>query len=120
VAGLHVCVAYENTDDYESLAGKHCIKEADQNGLAVIRTYGGSQVRVFAEQFVYRDDQQLPDRFHSQPVQYAADQIPNTVNLVLTPSNDSVFSRRNSKRMLNNGSGLQAPRGGWKRLTVKE
>jgi hypothetical protein len=83
VAGARVCVAYENTDDYESLAGRNCIKDADQNGLAVIRTYGGSQVRIVAEQFVDRDDPRLPDRFHSQPVQYAADQIPNTVNLVL-------------------------------------
>ena len=83
VAGAHVCVAYDNTDDYEALAGRHCIKDADQNGLAVIRTYGGSQVRIFAQQFVDRDDPRLPDRFHSQPVQYAADQIPNTVNLVL-------------------------------------
>jgi hypothetical protein len=61
----------------------HCIKDTDQNGLAVIRTYGGSQVRVFAERFVDRDDRQLSDRIHSQPAQYAADQIPNTVNLVL-------------------------------------
>jgi hypothetical protein len=81
--GAHVCVAYENADDYESQFGKHCIKDADQNGLAVIPTYGGSQVRVFAQLSADGDAPWLPDRFRSQPVQYAADQIPNTVTLVL-------------------------------------
>jgi hypothetical protein len=61
VAGAHVCVAYENTDDYEPLAGRDCMKEADQNGFAVIHTYGGSQVRIFAEQFVDRDDHRPAD-----------------------------------------------------------
>jgi hypothetical protein len=78
-AGAHVCVAYENTDDYEALDGRNCIRDTDQNGLAVIHFYGRSQVRVFAEQY-----QPWPDRFRSQPVQSAADQTPNTINLVLT------------------------------------
>ncbi len=82
-AGAHVCVAYENTDAYEFLAGERCIKDTDQNGVAVIGTYGRSLVRVFATEYVYREDQQLPDSFQSQPVQHAADQVPNTVNLVL-------------------------------------
>ena len=83
MAGAHVCVAYENTDDYESPAGGDCIKEVDQNVFAMIRTYGGSQLRIFAKQFVDRDDHRPADMVQSQPVQYAADQIPNTVNLVL-------------------------------------
>jgi hypothetical protein len=78
-AGAHVCIAYENTDDYEALDGRNCIRDTDQNGLAVIHFYGRSQLRVFAEQY-----QPWPDRFRSQPVQSAADQTPNTINLVLT------------------------------------
>jgi hypothetical protein len=81
-AGARVCFAYENADDYEALAGSHC-KDVDQDGLAVIRIYGRSQVRIVATQSADGDDRMLPDRFRSQPVQYAADQIPNTVNLVL-------------------------------------
>ena len=83
MAGAHVCFAYENTDDYEPLTGGACINEVDQNGFAVIHTYGGSQVRVFAKKSVDREGSRLPDRFRSNPIQYAADQIPNTVNLVL-------------------------------------
>jgi len=85
-AGAHVCVAYEHADDYESLTGRQCIRDADPNGVAVIGTYGGSQVRIFAVQFVDRVDRydQRPfRRFHSPPVQYAADQVPQTVTLVL-------------------------------------
>ena len=76
-----VCIAYTNTDDYDSLVGKNCIGNTDQNGLAVIHTYGKSQLRLFAEQFVW------PNRFHSRPVQSAADQIPNIINLVLISEN---------------------------------
>jgi hypothetical protein len=79
-----VCIAYANTDDYESLVGKHCIRNTDEHGLGVIHTYGKSQLRLFAEQFVDRENQ-APERFHSQPVQSAADQIPNIINLVLIP-----------------------------------
>ena len=82
VAGTYVCVAYENTDAYEEPAGGDCIN-ADQDGLAVIRTYGGSQVRISAKQYVDRDNRRLFDTVYSQPVQYGADQIPNTVHLVL-------------------------------------
>lgn len=77
-AGAHVCIAYENTDDNESLDGRNCIKDTDKNGLTVIHTYGTSQVRVFAEQY------QWPARFRSEPVQSAANQTPNAINLVLT------------------------------------
>jgi hypothetical protein len=82
-AGVPVCHAYENTDDYESLIGKECFEHTDQKGLALIHTYGKSQVRLFTEQFVYHDNQPGVDRFHSRPVQSRADQIPNTINLVL-------------------------------------
>jgi len=85
VIGAHICVAYENADDYESLTGKHCFKETDQNGLAVVGIYGASQVRVFAEQSGDREGQRPGDSFHSRPVQYAADRIPNSVDLVLNP-----------------------------------
>ena len=67
-AGCPVCIAYTNTDDYESLVGKNCIGYTDQNGLAMIHTYGKSELRLFAEQFVYHDNRRWPDRFHSQPV----------------------------------------------------
>jgi hypothetical protein len=83
-AGAPVCIAYTNTDDYESLVGKNCIGYTDQNGLAMIHTYGKSELRLFAEQFVYHDNRRWPDRFHSRPVQSGADQIPNIINLVLT------------------------------------
>ena len=49
----------------------------------MIRTYGGSQVRISAKQYVDRDNHRLSDTVYSQRVQYVADQIPNTVNLVL-------------------------------------
>jgi hypothetical protein len=85
-AGAQVSVAYENTDGYDSW---HYIRETDQNGLAVIHTYGKSQVRVFAEQSLSdgrNDHWCTPVRVQSRRVQYAADQTPNTINLVLTSS----------------------------------
>ena len=78
----HTSALPTNTPMTMTLPG-NCIKETDQNGLATIGTHGGSQVRIFAAKFVNRDDHQLADRLHSQPVQYAADQTPDTVNLVL-------------------------------------
>jgi hypothetical protein len=84
VSGASVCVAYEKTDDYEALAGHHCSRDTDQNGDAVIRTYGESQVRLFAQQFVFGGEQGREDgRYRSQPIQYAADQIPNAATFVL-------------------------------------
>ena len=85
-AGAHVCVAYEGADDYESLIGRSCVSDADQNGMAVIHTYGRSQVRIFAYHIVDRANQQWPDHLHSRPVQSAADQTQNRINLVLIPA----------------------------------
>lgn len=84
VPGASVCVAYDKTDDYEALAGYHCPATADQNGDAAIRTYGNSQVRVFAQRsFFGGDEPRARGTYRSQPVQYAADQTPNVVRLVL-------------------------------------
>ena len=73
-AGASVCFAYENADGYDTLQGRNCSKTTDQNGIAVLATYGRSQVRVFG----------TSSSFHSQSVQIAADQTPNSINLVLT------------------------------------
>jgi hypothetical protein len=88
VAGASVCVAYDKTDDYEALAGRHCSPDADQDGYVVISTYGESQVRIFAQQFVFGGDE-APERgrYRSQPIQYAADQIPNGATFVLNSAN---------------------------------
>ncbi len=84
VAGAYVCVAYDNTEAYEALDRAHCIEDADKDGVIAIRTYGGSQVRIFAREYVDRPGSSPPDFFDSKPVQYAADQIPNTVNLIVS------------------------------------
>jgi hypothetical protein len=84
VPGASVCVAYEKTDDYEALAGRHCTPDADQNGYVVVRTYGASQVRIFAHRYVFGGDGARENgRYRSPPIQNAADQIPNAVSFVL-------------------------------------
>jgi len=85
-AGASVCVAYEGGIDYESLAGGNCLKNTDQEGVAVIHTYGRSQVRVFANQFVNQGSEQGSDVIRSRPVQFAADQTPEKIGLVLNPT----------------------------------
>jgi hypothetical protein len=88
VPGASVCVAYDKTDDYEALAGRHCSPDADQKGYVVINTYGESQVRIFAQQFVFGGDEARErGRYRSQPIQYAADQIPNAATFVLNSAN---------------------------------
>lgn len=79
-AGTHVCVAYENTDKDESRTGNNYVAQTDQNSLAVIHTYGRSQVRVFAEKWAY------PESFSSRAIQSPADQTPDRVNLVVVPT----------------------------------
>ena len=83
VAGAYACVAYDKTNAYEARNRGHCIEDADQDGVIAIRTYGGSQVRIFARECVHRPGSSPPDCFYSKPIDYAADQIPNTVNLIL-------------------------------------
>ncbi len=80
-----VCLAYANTNDYESLVGGNCVAHTDRQGFAVIHAYGKTQLRLFAKQSVYRDNQRGPDTFHSRPVQWAADRIPSRIDLVLVP-----------------------------------
>jgi len=88
VPGASVCVAYDKTDDYEALTGRNCTPDADQNGSVVIRTYGESQVRIFAQQFVFGGDEARErGRYRSQAIQYAADQIPNAARFVLNSAN---------------------------------
>ena len=83
-ADASVCVAYDQTDDYDALAGRYCIARTDQNGDAVIRAYGESQMRIFAEQyFSGGDGPRESGRRRSAPVQYAADRTPNALSLVL-------------------------------------
>lgn len=84
VPGASVCVAYDKTDDYEALAGRHCTPDADENGYVVIRTYGATQVRIFAQRFSL-DGEPWGRRYVSQPIQYAADQIPTAASFVLNP-----------------------------------
>jgi hypothetical protein len=80
-AGAHVSVAYENTNQNESWTGTNWVAGTDQNGLAVIHTYGRSKVRLFAEKAGY------PESFSSQSIQLAADQTPDRIDLVLVPTN---------------------------------
>jgi hypothetical protein len=77
-AGASVCFAYENAADYDSLNGRNCFEKTDQNGIAVLATYGRSQVRMFAEEFG------AENALRSQSVQFAADEMPNSIDLVLT------------------------------------
>jgi len=80
-AGAHVGVAYENTNQNESQTGTNWVADTDQNGLAVINTYGRTQVRLFAEKWGY------PKSFASQSIRSAADRTPDKINLVLVPTN---------------------------------
>jgi len=86
--GASVCVSYDKTDDCEALAGGHCTRDTDQHGYVVIRTYGESQVRIFARRFVVGGDEARErGRYRSQPIQYAADQIPSAASFVLNSAN---------------------------------
>jgi hypothetical protein len=82
-AATHVGVAYEHTKDYESLAGTNTVKDTDQNGLAVIRLYGDSRVRVFAEQFVDNSKEKWWDTYYSRPVEAEVGKLPDQIHLVL-------------------------------------
>jgi hypothetical protein len=75
VEGAQVYAAYENTGDYQTLAGTICCWNTDHKGAVAIRTYGRSQVRIFAKHGL--------DEFHSRPRQFAADGTPERVDLVL-------------------------------------
>ena len=79
VEGAQICIAYEHTEDYEPLEAKHCSKETEQDGLAVIQVYGNARVRVFAIQSVY-------GKYRSQPVESEADKMPAKIDLVLSSS----------------------------------
>ena len=68
--GASVCVSYDKTDDCEALAGGHCTRDTDQHGYVVIRTYGESQVRIFAQRFVVGGDEA-----RAWPVPQSADPV---------------------------------------------
>lgn len=76
-ADAGICVAYENTRDYDSLSGPLYYKTTDQHGIAQLATYGSSQVRVFAKH------SGTSGRFQSQSLQFAADRTPASIDLVL-------------------------------------
>ncbi len=94
VAGAHLSVAYENDGDYESLFGSNWIGDAEQNGLKVVHTYGRSQVRILAKQFLNHPSRQGQDTISSRPAQFAADQTPDTITLVLSSPSASGFPVR--------------------------
>jgi hypothetical protein len=81
-AGAHVCVAYEQTGGYASLESANCIKDTDQSGVAVIRVYGNSRLRLFAKEFVSNDKEDRVDAYYSR-AEYEAGTIPEKLDLVL-------------------------------------
>jgi hypothetical protein len=83
-AGAHICALYENTERYGALENASGIKDTDQNGLAVIRMYGNSRVRVFAEHSVDNAKKERTGTYYSHPVESEASKIPDKINLVLT------------------------------------
>lgn len=85
VADAPVCVAYEHTKEYASLAGTNCFTRTDQNGEGVIHLYGNSRVRLFAEQFVHNEKRKWQDTYYSHPVESEARKMPDKVSLALTP-----------------------------------
>jgi hypothetical protein len=85
VQDASVCVAYDKADDFDALAGLHCTPGTDESGGVVIRTYGTSQVRIFAQRFVFDGDEPGNGRYVSRPLQDAADRIPNEATFVLNP-----------------------------------
>jgi hypothetical protein len=86
VAGASLCVAYEHTQEYESLRGAPGYTKTDQNGVGIIHLYGNSRVRLFAEQFVYNAKKAWSeqDTYYSHPVESEIDKIPDKMDLVLT------------------------------------
>lgn len=80
----HICVAYEHTENFASLTTASWIKDTDQNGFGVIHLYGRSRVRVFAAQDVDDEKAKRTDTYYSQPVEAAADKVPEDIQLVLT------------------------------------
>lgn len=80
----HICVAYEHTENFASLTTASRIKDTDQSGFAVIHVYGRSRVRVFSAQYVDNGKTKRTDTYYSQPVEAAADKVPENIELVLT------------------------------------
>jgi len=67
LANAPVCVAYERTKEYESLADMKCPMDSDQNGVALIHLHGNSRVRLFAEQYIYKGKFQIT--YQSSPLE---------------------------------------------------
>lgn len=70
--------------NYESLQRTNRVKDADQNGLAVIHLYSNSRVRVFAEQLVDNAKENGLDTRYSRFVESEASKMPGKIDLVLT------------------------------------
>jgi hypothetical protein len=80
-----VCVAYERTEDYGVLACLNDLGRTNQDGVAVVNLYGRTHVRLFAEQMVSSTSgKEWWITYHNQPLEAAADKVPDHVNLVLT------------------------------------
>jgi hypothetical protein len=79
-----ICVAYEHTENFARLSTASWIKDTDQSGFGVIHVYGRSRVRVFAAQYVDNEKTKRTDTYYSQPVEAAADKVPENIQLILT------------------------------------
>jgi hypothetical protein len=82
--GASVCVAYEHTRQYGSLESTDGTAETDKSGLAVVKLYGSSRVRLFARRFVDKPEGKERDRYYSQPVESEIGKLADRVDLVLT------------------------------------
>lgn len=85
IDGAWVYVAYENTTGFEALVNAAHVAITDRNGQASFAVFGKSRIRIYAEEAV--NDLKGPPFFssrYSAPVEFAADEVPDKLELVLT------------------------------------
>jgi hypothetical protein len=84
--GAWVYVAYEHTSAYESLRNAVDFRKADHGGVAELHVYGGSRIRVFAEDIVDDNKAVADSPRYSAVVELDTTKLPADLNLVLAAS----------------------------------
>jgi hypothetical protein len=84
--GAWVYVAYEHTLAYKSLRDAVDFRKADHGGVAELHVFGGSRIRVFAEDVVEDSKTVVGSPRYSAPVEFDTTKLPTDLNLVLSAS----------------------------------
>ena len=83
VKGARIYVAYERTRQFESLREASSSWRTNHSGIAEMKVFVNSRIRVYAEQLV--DDVKAPQRY-SVPAEFEANRVPRKFDLVVSSS----------------------------------